>query len=171
MVMIKSIVMVLLTMTMFSGSQKPDMTTYRSLMDKSVNDEKIAKQFYSLTNRIQISDEPVIVGVKAMSELIMCKHVFNPVSKISHFNRGKKLLDNAISRSTTNPELLFFRFATQSNVPALLNYNANLQADKLILISYLKVKTSDTDLHNRIRSYMLQNKYCNAREKELIKTL
>jgi hypothetical protein len=169
--MIRSVMMLLLALTLLNGSQKPELASYRALMDQSVSNEKVAKEFYALTHSIKINDKPLFVGVKAMSELLMCKHVFSPISKISHFNRGKKLLDNAISRSTTNPELLFFRFATQSNVPSLLNYNANLQSDKINLINYLKVKGNDTDLHSRIKTFMLQNKYCNSREKELIKTL
>jgi hypothetical protein len=158
-------------MNLHPDVQNNDLLVYRKMIDQSANDGKIAQQFYNLAKEIQVDDEPVYVGFKAMSEMLMCKHVVNPFSKISHFNRGRKLLDNAISRSVKNPELLFFRFATQSNAPSLLNYNSNLQSDKLTLISFLKVNGPDKDLHTRIKTYMLSNKYCNSQEKELIKTL
>jgi hypothetical protein len=168
--MIKTFFVMLLLVNIVPVNQQPDLVSYRKLMDKAATDSDTAESLYSLCKKINVTDDPVHVGIRAMSEILMCKHVFNPVSKLSHFNRGKKLLDQAISRSKTAPELYFFRFATQSNVPSILKYSSNLDADKAILLKYLKSKPADKDLHQRVKTFMLNSKYCNSQEKEIIKT-
>jgi hypothetical protein len=85
---------------------------------------------------------------------------------------GKKLLESAIQKDLRNIELRFFRFSTQSNVPALLNYSSNINEDKMILMNYLKISssTTDKDLYQRIKSYMLKSTYCSASEKQQLTT-
>jgi tetratricopeptide (TPR) repeat protein len=78
----------------------------------------------------------------------------------------------ALEKDPKNIELRFFRFSTQSNVPALLNYSSNINEDKMILMNYLKINNSitDKDLYQRIKSYMLKSTYCSASEKQQLTT-
>lgn len=152
-----------------------DLSSYRKLMDQSLNDEDTADRFYEKMKTIKEDREPILVGFRAMSEFLLCKHTINPLKQLNHFNKGKKLLENAIKREPLDPELLYFRFTTQSNVPAILKYKTNISEDKLNLIRYLKsgpVKSGDDKiLHGRIKTYLLTNTYCSAAEKAMIKTL
>ncbi len=149
----------------------PDLSVYRKLLDQSARSSDTADQFYEQCKTIKEDSAPILLGFRAMSEILMCKHVHNPVSKLSHFKSGKRLLDYAISRAKDNPELIYFRFTTQSNVPFLLNYHSNLETDKVALIDYLGKEITDRELHSRIRAYLLNSKYCSAAEKEFLKTL
>lgn len=154
----------------------PDLTSCRDMLDHAVADKALAFRFYQQLKAVDEEEgQPVMVGFRAMSEFLMCKHLLNPFSRLSHFNKGKALLEHAIKEDAGNPELLFFRLCTQTNVPAVLNYNKNIEGDKQALINYLLKYTqkvqSDTVLYKRIKTYLLMNKYCSAAEKAKIKTL
>jgi len=153
----------------------PDLNTCRKLLDLSLTDEKTANQFYDQMKVVKEDAAPVMLGYRAMSELMICKHQLNPISRLSHFNRGKKLLESAIKRDHRSAELLYLRLSTQSNIPSVLKYNSDISADKQNLIIYLKndqnKEQTDKELHKRIKNYLLINPHCNAEEKELIKTL
>jgi hypothetical protein len=146
----------------------------RQQLGRAANNKAEAEKFYDRFKTVKEDAAPIMVGFRALSELILCKHVFSPVSKLSHFKKGKRLLELAISREPKNAELIFFRFTTQSNVPSLLNYSDNLNPDRLLLISYLEnssSKAADPDLFKRIRSYLLSSKLCTEQEIKRIRRL
>lgn len=153
----------------------PDIGELRNKMDKSVASKTVAQAFFDQLQGVTENDKPLLVGFRAMSELLMAKHVLSPFSKLSHFKKGKNLLEAALKRDPLNPELIYFRFSTQSNVPAMLNYSDELEADKKKLISWLKENKSklpaDVTLHQRIKSFLIIDKHCSAAEKALLKTL
>jgi len=151
----------------------PDIVNYRKLMDSSVKNKAAAFEFYARLKQVKEDDAPVMLGFQSMSEFLLCKHMINPFSRMFHFNRGKNLLEMAISRAKDNPELLLFRLITQSNLPAVLNYNNHISEDKAALISYLKRTPQDEDvmLYQRVKKYLLNSKNCSAKEIALIKML
>lgn len=153
----------------------PDLQLYRRLMDQSVENKDTANLFYEKLKAISEDADPSILGFKAMSEFMLCKHLFNPVSRLSHFNKGKNLLEKAIQRNSLDPELLYFRLSTQSNIPAMLRYNSNIKADKQFLLTYLKngagSELEENPVYQRIKAYLLINQFCTVQEKELIKNL
>lgn len=157
------------------GSDVPDVAVCRSMMDHAVEDKKLSMNFYQQLKTVKEGDAPVMLGFRAMSEFLMCKHLVNPFSRLSHFNKGRSYLEKAISKHPGHPELLLFRLSTQSHVPAVLNYNSHMDSDKRALIAYLQKysgkKVQDPVLYKRIKAYLLQHKYCSEAEKESIKTL
>lgn len=151
-----------------------DLSAYRKMLDQSLEDEDAADRFYAQFKSVKEDREPVMVGFRAMSEFMLCKHLLNPFSKLNHFNRGRKLLETAVKRDKLDPELLFFRLSTQSNIPPMLRYNININDDKLLLLKYVKGGLSaaaDQALYNRIKAYLLINQYCSPEEKAMIKNL
>jgi hypothetical protein len=160
-------------MCLFIDSSKVDLPQLRAKLEQAANDKDLAKKFSDQFKNIGERSPAILVGFKAISEMILAKHSFNPISKVSHFKKGRNLLESAIAASPKNPELCFFRFTTQSNVPALLNYKSDLNADKTILINYLRSSATktDADLFKRIKNYLLISPYCNAQERNMIKSL
>ena len=65
-----------------------DLVTIRVVLEKSVTSSRVANEFYKTINKIE-SSLPIMIGCRAMSELVLCKHVFNPISKLSHFCRAQ----------------------------------------------------------------------------------
>ncbi len=164
-----------LLLLLFFNFALPDLNTCRDMLDHAVDDKAQALKFYKRLKVVDDGEQPVMVGFRAMSEFLMCKHLLNPFSRLSHFNKGKALLERAVKEDEGNVELLFFRLCTQTNVPAVLNYNSNIEGDKQALISYLlkhnqKVQP-DPVLYKRIKTYLLMNKYCSVAEKAKIKML
>lgn len=100
------------------------------------------------------NNHPLYAGYKASAIMMMAQHTSNPFQKWSYFNRGKKLLEKAISRSPNNVELRCLRFAVQANVPAITGYTSELETDKRFILSrYSHVR--EAALQKNIR-YFLQ---------------
>jgi hypothetical protein len=151
----------------------PDMNIYRGMMDNAVENKTAALKFYAQMKNVNENDAPILMGFRSMSEFLMCKHLTNPFSRMSHFNKGKELLEMAINRAKDNPELLLFRLTTQNSIPSILKYNTHISEDKAALISYLKRTPQNEDmvLYQRVKKYLLSSKKCSAEEIALIKTL
>jgi len=152
-----------------------DLVELRKQLDLAANDGKIADQLHDrLKDLDEKTAEPVMLGFKAISTLILAKHAFNPMSKVSHFKKGKRILEAAIARDPKNPELIFFRYTTQVNVPAILKYSDNVTTDRKFLVEYLKFAAKapkDADLYRRIKKYLLTDKPGTKAESDLLKKL
>ena len=158
----------------FVGKNSTNLVVYRKMMDAAVENSDVAERIYGEFKAFDENGQSVLVGYRGISELLMCKHVFNPVKKIAYFRRGKALLENAIKSSPGDPELIFLRYTTQVNVPSILNYSANLDNDKNLLMAYLQKGISgntDQDLYCRIKNYMEQSRTLTAYERSVIKNL
>ena len=83
----------------------------------------------------------------------MAKHAVNPLSKYSYFNKGKKALDNAVSKDPNNLEIRFMRYISQEQTPAFLGYNKDLKSDKTFILAEYK-KSKDEDLNKRIKMHL-----------------
>lgn len=143
-------------------------------MDAAAGNSVIAEKMYVDFKAFTEADQPILVGYRGISEMLMCKHVLNPMSKLNYFRRGKRMLERAIKLAPGNTELIFLRYTTQVNVPTLLNYSGDLDGDKDKLLSYLNNGMSDQtdeDLYTRIKTYMLQSTRLSAFEKNNIKNL
>lgn len=155
----------------------PELASYRKLMGLAYSSETQAHQFYSVTRNINDQSPSLLLGFKAISELMMCKYLTNPLNKLSYFNKGKKLLEKAIERDPNNAELRFMRFCTQVNTPAMLGYNSAITKDKIFLIDYLnKAKVNplanvDEALYSNVKAFLLDCKYCSTEEKNTLKRL
>ncbi|MBL7711980.1 MAG: hypothetical protein JNL13_05940, partial [Chitinophagaceae bacterium] len=146
--------MMIMLLSQVARAFSPDLQYYRGLLERSQQSSRSARAFYDQTRRIQDTGHPTLLGYKAMSELMMCPHVSGPFNKLGYFNRGRKMLEQAIGKDRNNAELRFMRFCIQNNVPAILNYSGDLDADKEFLISYLKrAGAKDAGLHELIRAY------------------
>ena len=145
-------------------------------MGEAYNKESSAISFYNNTRNFGSSSPALMLGFKAIAELMMCKHVQNPLTKLSYFKKGKNHLEEAISLDDKNPELRFMRFCTQVNTPSMLGYNEAIKIDKQFLIQYLTVqhaafKKDDEALYINIKAFLLNCKFCSDAEKKIVKNL
>jgi hypothetical protein len=168
---IKSLLTLFICLYMTPGTW--NLLNLRLQLDQAANNKAMAEDFNHQFRYVNEKSLPILLGFKGISEMIICKHLINPISKLWHFRKGRQYLETAIAASPKNPELCFFRFTTQSNVPAFLNYKSDLRADKAVLINYLKLGATkdDPDLFKRIKNYMLGSQYCSQQEIKLIKGL
>ncbi len=106
---------------------------------------------------------PVLTGYDGGNIMIGASYVFNPISKLNKFNKGKKLIEKAIKISPNQIELRYIRFTIQTNLPKFLGYKDNINEDKQFMINHLGL-TTDKDLRDRIISYLLTSKRCTDNE-------
>jgi len=92
---------------------------------------------------------------------------FNPFTKLSYFNAGKKMLNTAISKDNGNVELVFLRYATQMSAPSILGYNRHIEADKKLILRSLTNDEIDEQLAKTIVSFMKQQKLTPEEKQQL----
>ncbi len=150
--------------TSLMAAQNSQIEKARYLYNKAANEEKAALELLDLTEK-KNEEEPVLLGYKAAGHMMMAKHVGNPFKKMSHFNKGKKILNNALEADKQNLELRFLRFAVQAEAPAFLGYRENLEEDKLLLINGVG-NINDPVLQKMILVYLRTSKGLSSKEKE-----
>lgn len=151
----------MLTFSFFSLIEDKDLIELRNLYEKATKDEKANLKLNNIASNDKNS--AVIIGYKGAGTMILANHVFNPITKLNKFNKGKKLLEQAVKQESNNLELRYLRFTIQTNVPKFLGYSKEINTDKAILINGLE-KLSDIDLRNRIVDYLMKSGICNNDE-------
>ena len=74
-------------------------------------------------------------------------------SKYSYFNKGKKLLEDAIKKEPNNIEIRLMRLISQEKTPSFLGYNKNIEADRNFIIKNYK-NSDDENLVKFIKNYL-----------------
>lgn len=158
------------TFSFSTASVNPPLTLpeIRAMYIKANDHEKTCKEMIALLKPYDEVNNPLFMGYKAGANMVMAKHAMNPISKLSWFNKGKKMLEAAIRADAKDVELRCLRFGIQSNIPSFLNYKADIEKDKkFILQSYPKVK--DPVLKKNIVSYLTKWGDLTATEQALLK--
>jgi hypothetical protein len=164
MIKITGLLMLLYTMFVTPDGQLKEI---REMFYNASESRKAADEFKDKMRKLSAAD-PVLLGYKAMSDMLQANYSFNPVNKITYFNRGKELLEKSIAMAPGNSELRFLRFSIQTNAPSFLAYRSKIDEDKGVIFKYLKESDLDKDLERRIKEYLLSSKYCTDQEKKTI---
>ena len=127
----------------------------RGLFVKSYSSKAQCYEFHSALKQIDIKNNFTLSGYKAVSEIMLCRHLLNPINKLNHFNIGREQLEESIRLAPNNIELRFLRYSVQKNAPQLLRYNSNVKEDKACIERWLQHdKQTDPELYEFIREYM-----------------
>jgi len=130
-----------------------DMSKIRSLYRNAAKIKQDALELNSMMLQVHSSAIPLLICYKGANEMIQAKYALNPFRKFDKFNKGKKLIKIAFSLDTLNLEMRFIRYSIQSNLPAFLNYNDELDADKRFLVNNTK-NNKDPELREIIYNYL-----------------
>ena len=149
---------IILFISFSSFAKTPSLTQVRSLYEQAANDEKACRELLEWLKPYNESNNPLLYGYRAASTMMMANYVFNPFSKLSYFNKGKKMLGTAINADGKNVELRFIRFGVQTNVPSFLGYNNYVERDKIFLKQSIP-GIEDQNLKNMIVSYFKKRGY------------
>lgn len=133
----------------------------------ATTDEVVCNELYNaLKGKADGTD--ILLGYAGGVTMLKAKYTANPFSKLSYFNEGKQLLEDAISNNKNNIELRFLRFAIQENLPAMLNYNDNLEEDKNYIMKYLPMLEL-RDFKKAIAFYLIKSERTTEQEKAALK--
>lgn len=129
---------------------------YNILQGGTLQEIEKEEQFY--TQRKKLSDNARL-GALTMKKAEL---LINPAEKLSHFRKGKTLLEQAILEAPTNIEFRFLRLIIQEKAPSFLQYNQNIQEDvSQICVNY---KTLEENLKKVVFDFAQQSKYLKAQD-------
>lgn len=133
-----------------------------------------ALKLYKLLEKSDLSKDPVLLAYRGASSAASAGSVNGVRNKLACFNRGKSELEKAVSLKHLDAEIRFLRLATQINAPVFLGYNANIKADKSIIINTLNSVSGNHPnayLYLRICRFMLAQAELDASEKNTLNQL
>ncbi|MDP2235777.1 MAG: hypothetical protein Q8J88_05015 [Bacteroidales bacterium] len=93
----------------------------------------------------EIMKSPVLTAYKGVARASSADAAFNPATKLSRFNEGKNLIEKALKLNPTDPEIRLLRLSVQVGAPIFLNYRANIEEDRNLVIESL---SKNRDLFN-----------------------
>ncbi len=150
---------------LFLFTNDSDINTVRNMFEKASVNEISANKLLAILNA-EPNLSPTLLGYKGSTLAMKAKYTINPYKKLKYFNEGKLLLEKAINKDAQNIELRYLRLAIQSNIPTFLNYNKNIDSDKILLLVAIKSSLIlDEDLLKKITLFLNQCKYLSQSEK------
>ncbi|MGY0034764.1 hypothetical protein [Pedobacter sp. NJ-S-72] len=154
----KSIVfLILLLFTTKSYSAEPEIQKVKTLFETSAHNKVDANRLLKLLSVVSYTSPPLLICYKGAAEMMQAKHGINPIHKFARFKKGKKFIEEAVKKEPHNLEIRFLRFMIQTNLPAFLKYNDNINEDKKYLLANLET-TKDQKLKQDILTYLSNSK-------------
>ena len=148
----KKLVLVFLLFCSFVNAQS--LVELRGYLQKGENSEEVSKTLISKSkNAYDTTKKPIYMAFYAVGNFFMAKHASNPLNKYSYFNKGKKLLEDAIKKEPNNIETRLTRLISQEKTPSFLGYNKNIEADRNFIIKNYK-NSDDENLVKFIKNYL-----------------
>jgi len=106
------------------------------------------------------SQDDVSLGYKGAATAISAQFKDWPLEKLSTFNDGKSLIEQAIQRNPWNAELRFIRLTIQCQSPSFLGYQSNIATDCQLIIDHFAlnyVQVKDVYWQNVIKFILKQD--------------
>jgi hypothetical protein len=133
------------------------LTELRSLYMEAGSSKTSCKKLVDICNANTSLPNNLLLGYKGSATMMMAKHVFSPVTKLSKFSEGKTILEQAVALDTSSVEVRLLRYAVQVNAPSFLGYNKSINADKAYLLkSYRNI--SDNALRQMMQNILIGEK-------------
>ena len=136
-----AVVAILLTHSLFAQTDPshhpPGLDEWRGwYRDASTSDraEWMAERMDSVAKSTK---HPMVEGYQAVAHLMMADEAWNPVDKLTLFNRWKPVLEGAILSLPNNPDLALLRLGVQAHVPIILDYRSDMERDQEVVAEAL----------------------------------
>ncbi|ANW96426.1 hypothetical protein AXE80_09105 [Wenyingzhuangia fucanilytica] len=89
-----------------------------------------------------------VIPYHAAAIMKKAEFVWSPMQKLSNFKKGKKMLENFITKHPNHVEARYIRWLTQNKAPKFLGYYNNLDEDDLFIQKNLAKSNINTDYQN-----------------------
>lgn len=139
-------------------AEDPSISEVRSLYKRAATEENACYRLMDLLKPYNEDNNPLLLGYKGGVTMVLAKHIFNPIKKLTYFQQGKDLLQKAIEADENNIELRFLRYTIQTNAPAFLGYDNQIVKDKEFLWRSIE-QLEDKMLRKQIISYLTQSRF------------
>ena len=126
---------------------------FRGYLQKGESSEEVSKTLISKSKTAyETTKKPIYEAFWAVGNFFMAKHAVNPISKYSYFNKGKKILEDAVKKEPNSIEIRMMRYISQEKTPKFLGYNENMKSDKEFILKNYK-NSDDENLVSFIKKY------------------
>ncbi len=147
-----------------SDVESATLTQIRKLFYEAVESEDKLEELENLFNR-KFSEKafvyrPLLLAYTGAIEALKAKHAFNPFSKFSHVVSSLDILEKAVDRDLHNLEIRFIRFSILHNLPGILGYGKEREADIVEICNQLSKKdyvSYDPKLQKNVIDFMLES--------------
>ncbi len=116
------------------------------------------KELESFEGDLSLEKDDLSQAYLGVVTMLKSKKAFFPSNKLKYFNRGSRLLDEAISSDSENIEFRYLRFIFQMEVPGFLDYNSNIFEDFDLFSCNLLESTYDLNYKKIMVSTLLEIK-------------
>jgi hypothetical protein len=142
-----------LLLPLISIAQEGLLADIRNNVALIFKEEAVSERLNARFETADVNNDPLLKGYKGAVIMAKGRHAANPFQKLSIFNTGKALLDDAINIDSKNMELRFLRLTIQVNVPGILNYSGNIKDDRAYLDSNLG-KSSNAEFKKQVTTFI-----------------
>ena len=148
-------------------SQTITVDALRREYEHAFKDSAVCSKLYKKLIKSSNTDN-ITIAYRGAITTAMANHAKDKKDKLTFFNSGKKLLEQAIAVDNINIEIRFLRFTVQTNAPKALNYNKHIESDKeFILKNYPTV--TNIAIKRMITSFAQQSSSLTETEKQKLK--
>jgi hypothetical protein len=123
----------------------------RSFFPKLDQGEKYVDSLIKLASKHQSSAE--MLAYLGAAQTAKASYLFNPYSKYTSAKKGLTIMNNSVSKATTNLEVRFIRYSVELNIPSVMPFTDHTVSDKKFIIDNLDKKHS---FYPAIKVFMLK---------------
>lgn len=129
----KLFILLLSVLSMNTSFNNLDLDEVRTNYSIAVMNKEICEK---MITELEQSKENSAVNLAYLGgyQTAWANHVFNPISKLGTFKKGKKNIELAINKDPDNIEIRYIRLSVQKNAPSFLGYSDNLKEDRDFII-------------------------------------
>lgn len=100
--------------------------------------DDFAIKFFYQRATMETGKDAVTLAYLGVATAMQAQVTSSIPDKIKYFNDGKSKIEEAVSKDPTNMEVRFLRFSIQSEVPAILGYNNQVDEDFNLILKNLQ---------------------------------
>lgn len=146
-------ILLLLCTLWYTTTGEIQMTEIRNAYKVCNESKENAEAFFEVTQKALKNEGAIYRGYHGAALALKASFSWNPVSKLSNFNKGRKMIDKAIQSDPNDIELRMIRLSIQANAPKLAGYYQNIEEDTSFIENNIDT-VADADLELYIRNFM-----------------
>lgn len=136
------------------GMYAQDMSTLRTAFKLASQSKEQSQQFLALAEQAYQKDKStMLLGYRGVALAVNASFSKNIFTKIGDFNKGKRMIDQAIAQDTDSIELRLIRLSVQANAPKIAGYYRNIDEDKTFILMHL-AKVQEQNLKAFIQGFI-----------------
>lgn len=117
-------------------------------------------------------DNALLIAYRGAGKSVRAVHAFWPISKLNYVKDGLVDLDYAVKKEPQNIEVRFLRFSVLDNLPGILGYGSEANADAKDLYNILVSNPQKKDeLLTDVIEYLINSDRLSKAENEKLKTM